>query len=98
WFRSSRQACSWWAALRARGSVRGVCGMLPIIKQEHIAIGEGMRVVLVPKLLAAPLPGKGATMPVNDRHGVEETKAGEHVTIGQHFTGVGMRPFMPPIQ
>src|SRR4029453_9306749 len=57
-----------------------------------------MRVVLVPKLLTTPLPDKSAAVPVNDRHGVEETKAGEHVAIGQHFTGVGVRPFMPPIE
>jgi len=37
-------------------------------------------------------------VPVNDRHGVEETKAGEHVAIGQHFTGVGVRPLMPPVE
>src|SRR5712691_849309 len=80
------------------GAGRGVGGMPAVIKQEHVPVGKEMRVVLVPKLLAAPLPDKGATVPVNDRYGVEETKAGEHVAIGQHFTGVGVRPLMPPVE
>src|SRR5215813_6826310 len=75
-----------------------VGGMPAVIKQEHVTVGEEMRVVLVPKLPAAPLPDKGAAVPINDRHGVEETKAGKHVAIGQHFTGVGMRPLMPPVE
>jgi hypothetical protein len=80
------------------GARRGVYGMPAVIKQEYVAVGEEMRVVLVSKLLATPLPAKGAAVPVNDHHSVEETKAGEHVAIGQHCTGVGVRPLMPPIE
>src|SRR5262249_8715847 len=57
------------------GAGRGVGGMPAVIKQEYIAVGKEMWVVLVPKLLAAPFPDKSAAVPVNDRHGVEETKA-----------------------
>ena len=60
-------------------------GCHPLSNNREKALGEGMRVVLVPKLLAAPLPDKGAAVPVNDRHSVEETKAGEHVDIGQTY-------------
>src|SRR5262245_51748608 len=55
-------------------------------------------VAAVPKLFTTPLPDKSATVPVNDRHGAEETKAGEHIAIRQHCTGVGVRPLMPPIE
>src|SRR5882724_9312699 len=72
--------------------------MPPIIKQEHVAVGEEMRVVLVSEFPSAPLPDKGAAVAINDRYRVEEPKAGEHVAIGQHFTGVGVRPFMPPVE
>ena len=70
------------------------------IMQNILVIGGAGYVgaVLVPKLLAAPLPDKGAAVPVNDRHGVEETKAGEHIAIGQHCTGVGVRPLMPSVE
>src|SRR4029453_1595008 len=80
------------------GAGAGGGGIPAVIKQKYVAVGKKMRVVLVPQLLAAPLPGKGTAVPVNDRHDIEETKVGEHVTIGQYFAGVGVRPLMPLVE
>ena len=71
--------------------------MPAVIKQEHIAVGEEMRVVLVTEFPSAPLPGEGTAVALNNRHGIEETKAGEQVAIGQDFTGIGVRPLQASV-
>ena len=62
--------------------------MKTVIEDEDVAIGEGIGVVLMTEFVPAPFPTKSTALLVDNRHRVQQSKAGEQVTIGQDLTGI----------
>src|SRR5262245_16959009 len=83
------------ARLRARP---GPHGMEAIVEDENVSIREGIGVMLMTQLVLAPFPAEVTTLLVDDGHRVQQSKAGEHIAIGQDLAGIGMRPLLASVE